>query len=118
MSPRDPLAGATFKRLTDWAGAEDQVAISRDGKFVAFISDRSGTWDAWVGQIGADSFSNVTNGRAPDLRNLAGTNLNFTPDGSLLTLVGRLRDPASAVRANGWAAVSYTHLTLPTIYAV
>ena len=53
-SSRDPLAGATFKRLTDWDAAEEQVAISRDGKFVAFISDRSGTWDAWVGQIGAD----------------------------------------------------------------
>jgi serine/threonine protein kinase/Tol biopolymer transport system component len=106
-SPRDPFAGATFKRLTDWDGAEQQVAISRDGKFVAFISDRSGTWDAWVGQIGADSFSNLTNGRAPDLRNLAGPNVGFTPDGSLLTLWIRLTDPASGVQSDGW--------TVPTI---
>jgi serine/threonine protein kinase/Tol biopolymer transport system component len=106
-SPRDPFAGATFKRLTDWDGAEQQVAISRDGKFVAFISDRSGTWDAWVGQIGADSFSNLTNGRAPDLRNLAARDVGFTPDGSLLMLEVRLTNPANGVQANGW--------TVPTI---
>jgi serine/threonine protein kinase/Tol biopolymer transport system component len=106
-SPRDLFAGATFKRLTDWDGAEQQVAISRDGKFVAFISDRSGTWDAWVGQIGADSFSNLTNGRAPDLRNLAAPNVGFTPDGSLLTLWVRLTDPASGAQVDGW--------TVPTI---
>jgi serine/threonine protein kinase/Tol biopolymer transport system component len=106
-SPRDPFAGATFKRLTDWDGAEQQVAISRDGKFVAFISDRSGTWDAWVGQIGADSFSNLTNGRAPQLRNHEVPNVGFTPDGSLVTLWVRLTDPANGVQADGW--------TVPTI---
>jgi Tol biopolymer transport system component len=102
-SLRDPLAGATFTRLTDWDGAEEQVAISRDGKFVAFISDRSGMWDAWVGQIGAGRFSNLTNGRAQDLRNPAGPNVGFTPDGSLVTLLIRLRDPASGVQSDGWA---------------
>jgi serine/threonine protein kinase/Tol biopolymer transport system component len=106
-SPRDPLAGATFKRLTDWDGAEQQVAISRDGKFVAFISDRSGTWDAWVGEIGADTSSNLTDGRAPELRNHEVPNVGFNPDGSLVTVWVRLTDPASGVQSNGW--------TVPTI---
>jgi serine/threonine protein kinase/Tol biopolymer transport system component len=106
-SPRDPFAGATFKRLTDWDGAEQQVAISRDGKFVAFISDRSGTWDAWVGQIGADSFSNLTNGRVPDLRNHEVPNVAFTPDGTLVTLWVRLWDQANRAQSIGW--------TVPTI---
>jgi Tol biopolymer transport system component len=106
-SPRDPFAGATFKRLTDWDAAEEQVAISRDGKFVAFISDRSGTWDAWVGQIGADSFSNLTNGRAPELRNPQRRSVAFTLDGSLVTVWVHLTDPASGVQADGW--------TVPTI---
>ncbi|HEU4935712.1 MAG TPA: protein kinase [Vicinamibacterales bacterium] len=106
-SPRDLFAGATFKRLTDWDGAEQQVAISRDGKFVAFISDRSGTWDAWVGQIGADSFSNLTNGRVPDLRNHEVPNVAFTPDGTLVTLWVRLWDPENRAQSNGW--------TVPTI---
>jgi eukaryotic-like serine/threonine-protein kinase len=106
-SSRDPFAGATFNRLTDWDGAEQQVAISRDGKFVVFISDRSGTWDAWVGQIGADSFSNLTNGRAPELRLHDAPNVGFTPDGSLVMLWIRLTDPASGVQSSGW--------TVPTI---
>jgi serine/threonine protein kinase/Tol biopolymer transport system component len=106
-SSRDPFAGATFKRLTDWDGAEQQAAISRDGKFVAFISDRSGTWDAWVGQIGADSFSNLTNGRVPDLRNHEVPNLAFTPDGTLVVLWVRLWDPRKRAQSNGW--------TVPTI---
>jgi Tol biopolymer transport system component len=106
-APGDPLARATFTRLTDWDGAEQQVAISRDGEFVAFISDRSGVWDAWVGQIGADSFSNLTNGRVPELRNHEVPNIGFTPDGSLVTLWVRLTDPASGVQTSGW--------TVPTI---
>ena len=106
-SPRDLFAGATFKRLTDWDGAEQQVAISRDGKFVAFISDRAGTWDAWVGQIGADGFSNLTNGRVPDLRNHEVPNVAFTPDGTLVLLWVRLWDPKNRAQANGW--------TVPTI---
>jgi serine/threonine protein kinase/Tol biopolymer transport system component len=106
-SARDPFAGATFKRLTDWDGAEQQVTISRDGKFVAFVSDRSGTWDAWVGEIGADSFSNLTNGRAPELRNHDVPNVGFTPDGTLVTVWVRLTDPANRVHSNGW--------TVPTI---
>jgi len=104
---RDPFAGATFKRLTDWEGTEQQVAISRDGKFVAFVSDRSGTWDAWVGEIGADSFSNLTNGAVPDLRNYEVPNVGFTPDGTLVTLWVRPTDPANRVQTNGW--------TVPTI---
>ena len=106
-SPRDPFAGATFKRLTDWDAAEEQAAISRDGKFVAFISDRSGTWDAWVGQIGADSFSNLTNGGAPELRNPQRRSVGFTPDGSLVTVWLRMTDPASGAQTEGW--------TVPTI---
>src|SRR5262249_17250066 len=106
-SPRDPFAGAAFTRLTDWDGAEQEVAISRDGKFVTFVSDRSGTWDAWVGQIGADSFSNLTNGRAPGLRNHQVPKVGFTPDGSLVMLWVRLTDPANGAQSDGW--------TVPTI---
>jgi Tol biopolymer transport system component len=56
-----------------------------------------------VGQIGADSFSNLTNGRAPDLRNHEVPNVGFTPDGSLVTLWVRLTDPANRVQSSGWA---------------
>ena len=39
---RNPLADAQFTRLTDFEGAEEAVAISRDGQFVAFLSDSGG----------------------------------------------------------------------------
>ena len=98
----NPLQGATFTRLTDWEGGEQQAAISPDGRFVAFISDRDGAWDAWVGQIGTDRFNNLTSGRVPELRNPAVPNVGFTPDGSLVTLWVRLTDPSSGVQTNGW----------------
>jgi eukaryotic-like serine/threonine-protein kinase len=59
---RNPLAEAQFTRLTDWEGSELDAAISGDGKFVAFLSDRDGPFDAWVGQIGSGEFLNLTKG--------------------------------------------------------
>jgi serine/threonine protein kinase len=44
---QNPLSDAHFARLTDFEGAETNPAISPDGKFVAFISDRRGTFDIW-----------------------------------------------------------------------
>ena len=49
---RDPLAGAQFQRVTDFDGAELAAAISRDGRFIAFESDRDGSFDVWLKQIG------------------------------------------------------------------
>lgn len=48
----NPLANARFTPLTDFPGTEGDAAISRDGKFVTFLSDRDGPFDVWVGQIG------------------------------------------------------------------
>ena len=36
----NPLANATFSRVTDWEGTEEQAEISPDGRFVAFVADR------------------------------------------------------------------------------
>ena len=66
---RNPLEGATVTRLTDFEGAEHHAAISRDGKFVTFLSDREGSWDAWVSQVGTGDVYNLTKGSVPELRN-------------------------------------------------
>jgi Tol biopolymer transport system component len=56
----NPLAGARFTRVTDFEGSEFDAAISRDGRFVAFQSDRLGGFGAFVGQIGTNRFRELT----------------------------------------------------------
>jgi Tol biopolymer transport system component len=101
---RSPLEGAKFTRLTDFEGAEQHAAISRDGKFVAFLSDRDGTWDAWVSQVGTGDVHNLTKGSLPELRNPATRTIGFSPDGSLVTLWNRVPNSASGGLVDaGWA---------------
>ncbi len=49
---RSPIAGARFQTVTDFDGIEQAAAMSRDGRFVAFLSDRDGRMDVWVTQVG------------------------------------------------------------------
>ncbi|MEZ5293146.1 MAG: protein kinase [Vicinamibacterales bacterium] len=58
------FSNATYTRLADWPSAEGQAAISPDGRFVAFLSDRDGQVDLWLTQIGAGRPRNMTEGRA------------------------------------------------------
>jgi Tol biopolymer transport system component/DNA-binding winged helix-turn-helix (wHTH) protein len=100
----DPLQLADFRRLTDFEGTEEHAAISRNGDFVAFISDHDGGWDAWVGQIGSGEFLNLTQGRLPELRNPAVRTLNFSPDGTLVVLWTRTPDDTGTGTVDaGWA---------------
>jgi Tol biopolymer transport system component len=101
---RNPLDGATLTRLTDFEGAEHHAAISRDGKFVAFLSDRSGTWDVWLSQVGTGESHNLTRGGVLELRNPGTRTIGFSPDGSLITLWSRVSDPAKGGLVDaGWA---------------
>jgi Tol biopolymer transport system component/predicted Ser/Thr protein kinase len=59
----NPLANAEFTRLTNFEGSEFDAAISADGKFAAFLSDRAGPVDLWATQIGTGQFSNLTKGQ-------------------------------------------------------
>ena len=98
---RNPLANARITPVTDFDGVETAAALSRDGKFVAFLSDRDKHWDAWVAQVGTSEFHNLTKGGAPELLNPEIRSVAFTPDGSLVTLWTRLADAGGAV--NVWA---------------
>ena len=40
---RNPIANARFQTVTDFDGLEQAAAVSRDGHFVAFLSDRDGS---------------------------------------------------------------------------
>lgn len=81
----NPLAAATFEKLTELGGAEHAAAISRDGRFVAFLSDRDGPFDVWITQVGTGEFHNLTRGRLAGLINPSVRTLGFTPDGALVT---------------------------------
>ena len=82
---RNPIAEARFQTVTNFDGTEQEAAVSRDGKFVAFLSGRDGHTDVWVAQPGSGQFHNLTHGTAPELINPSVRALGFSPDGSLVT---------------------------------
>lgn len=81
----NPISGARFAKVTDFSGAEEAAAVSRDGRFVAFLSDRDGRDDVWVTQVGTGQFYNVTRNDAREFVNPSVRTLGFSPDGSLVT---------------------------------
>ena len=96
----DPLAESKVTRLTDFARTEQAAAISRDGRFVAFLADREGQLDAWLTEIGTNRYRNLTNGQFHDLTNSALRTVGFSPDGSLVTLWTRSADGSRAEDIN------------------
>jgi Tol biopolymer transport system component len=99
----NPLADARFLQLTDFDGSEQAAAISRDGQFVAFLSDRDGAMDVWVTQMGSGQFYNLTRGRMPELVNPSVRTLGFSPDGSSVTLWARRPNGSEQPSIDVWA---------------
>jgi Tol biopolymer transport system component len=56
----EALSRATIRPITDWEGTEALGAISPDGRFVAFLADRTGEFDIWLSQVGTGEFRNLT----------------------------------------------------------
>jgi Tol biopolymer transport system component len=100
---RNPLASAAFKRLVDFDGVEQAAALSRDGRFVAFLSDGEGPMDVWLTQVGTGQFTNLTRGAFPELTNSMVRTLGFSPDGSLVTFWTRQPDGTGNGRISVWA---------------
>jgi serine/threonine protein kinase/Tol biopolymer transport system component len=89
---RNPLAEAKVTRLTDFAGTEQAAALSRDGRFVAFLANRDGRMDAWLTEIGSNRYRNLTEGQIRDMTNASVRTVGFSPDGALVTLWTRSAD--------------------------
>lgn len=100
---RDPIAGARLQTVTDFEGVEQAAAVSRDGHFVAFLSNRDGPMDVWVTQVGSGQFHNLTRGTTPGLANPSLRTLGFSPDGSLVTFWFRKPDGSSTGDIGVWA---------------
>jgi len=89
---RNPLTNAKFTRLLDFTGNEQAAAISRDGKFVAFLADRDGPIDAWISELGSGAYRNLTHGNVRDLVNPSIRTLGFSADSSLVSIWTRRPD--------------------------
>jgi Tol biopolymer transport system component len=100
---RNPIGEVQFQTVADFDGTEQAAAVSRDGKFVAFLSNRDGHMDVWVTQTGSGHFHNLTHGSDLELVNPSVRTLGFSPDGSLVTFW--VRKPAAEGGQVGiWAA--------------
>lgn len=85
--PQNPLEGATYTQITDYVGDETGAALSPDGKWVLFVSDKDGGNNVWLERVGADTPLNLSQGKySPHSR----TNRDggFTGDGSEVWLAG------------------------------
>jgi Tol biopolymer transport system component len=100
---RNPIANARVQTVTDFEGVEGAAAVSRDGQFVAFLSDRDGQMDVWVTQVGSGQFHNLTRGNAPELVNPSIRTLGFSPDGSFVTFWVRKPNGLSGGEIGVWA---------------
>jgi Periplasmic component of the Tol biopolymer transport system len=100
---RNPIANARFQTLTDFDGVAEAAAVSRDGQFVAFLSDRDGPMDVWVTQVGSGEFHNLTHGSATELVNPSVRTLGFSPDGTLVTFWVRKQDGSNGGDISIWA---------------
>jgi Tol biopolymer transport system component/tRNA A-37 threonylcarbamoyl transferase component Bud32 len=86
-TPVNPLENAVFTRFTNFEGTERSAAISPDGRFVAFRSDREGPLDVWLGQVGTGRFQNVTRGIDDEFAT-EHPSAGFSGDGSEIWLAG------------------------------
>jgi Tol biopolymer transport system component len=103
-SRESPLAGARFQQLTNFGTTEQAAALSRDGRFVAFLSNRDGRTDVWVHQIGTGQFYNLTRGAVPELVNPSVRTLGFSPDGTAVTFWSRKSSGSTQADIGVWAA--------------
>ena len=99
---QNPLADATVERLTDFEGEEVDAAISPDGKFMAFLSDRDGPFDAWISQIGSGEFVNITKGRFQLMNNPNTRSAGFSGDGAQVWFMQQVS--ARPLRWTSWIA--------------
>ncbi|WP_348264595.1 hypothetical protein P8935_08680 [Telmatobacter sp. DSM 110680] len=100
---RSPLTDARYQAVTDFDGLEQAATVSRDGRFVAFLSNQDGPTDVWVTQVGSGQFHNLTHGSASQVVNPSVRDLGFSPDGSLVTYWMRKRDGSGTEDIGVWA---------------
>ncbi len=74
--PRPARPAMHFSVVTNFAGVEAQPSLSPDGRSVAFVSNRDGPFDIWIGLVTGGSLVRVT--RDPNFK----VRPRWSPDGS------------------------------------
>ena len=74
-----------FRAVTTFSGVEAQPTLSPDGRSVAFVSNRDGQWDLYVGLVAGGAVVRITNDPNIEARP------RWSPDGERL-LYARLND--------------------------
>ena len=115
---RNPIAGAGYQSVTGFDGQNEAAAVSRDGQFVAFLSDRGGRTDVWVTQIGSGQFHNLTKGVDGELINPSIRTLGFSPDGALVTFWLRSRSRPAGEDISIWAVPTLGGQPMPYLEGV
>ena len=95
----------TARKLTDDEFTEQNPALSPDGRFVAFSSDRAGNPDIWVIGVDGTGLRRVTDDPAAD------TSPTWSPSGGQIAFSSTRDDPAGeiyTVPSGGGAAVRIT----------
>jgi tRNA A-37 threonylcarbamoyl transferase component Bud32 len=115
----NPLANARYQRLTDFEGAEHSAAISRDGKFAAFLSSCDGPVGVFVTRIGIGTFRNVTRGHVPEqLINREIRTVEFSPDGARIFFWVGASDTLKTRKISTWVVPTMAgepHLALEDV---
>ncbi|MDE3135710.1 MAG: PD40 domain-containing protein [Acidobacteriota bacterium] len=78
-----PQARMHFRAVTNFAGVQADPALSPDGRSVAFVSERDGHYNIYVGLLGGGNLVQITND--PNLKSRP----SWSPDGTTLAY-GRL----------------------------
>jgi serine/threonine protein kinase len=83
----NPLANAQFSRFTDFPSTETLATISPDGRFVAFLSDRDGSFNLWLSQVDTGRFINLTKELPALAFNFQVRQMGFSGDGAEVSFV-------------------------------
>jgi serine/threonine protein kinase len=85
LPQRETPASMRFSLVTNFAGVEAQPSLSPDGRSVAFVSNRDGQWDLYVGLVTGGGLVRLTADPNVEARP------RWSPDGTKL-LFSRLSD--------------------------
>lgn len=76
----NPLVRAEFRSISDFEGTDTLGAISPDGRFAAYYSERDGGLGIWVHQLGTTGLTKLTTSPLGAIG--IGRHLGFTNDGA------------------------------------